>query len=194
MQPSPYALRAVPRTADPVTGPLTRNLTRLLDRWGMVAAIYDLSGRLRLKTDHWMRAFGASAARHESAAARHAERVGATHAGAAFAEEAWQSESGRHKFEMTLVTPEAATAFAVVRATRIAAAAAPEIIEGLTPRQHDIARRLALGASNREIARELGISENTVRRHVEQVLHRLGVVRRGQVAARLAGQAEPHAA
>jgi DNA-binding NarL/FixJ family response regulator len=53
----------------------------------------------------------------------------------------------------------------------------------LTPREADVARLLALGKSNAEIAAALGISEHTGRRHTEQVLAKLGVRSRAAVAA-----------
>jgi DNA-binding CsgD family transcriptional regulator len=45
----------------------------------------------------------------------------------------------------------------------------------LTPRQHDLLRLLAAGHTNSQIARRLGISEGTVRTHLENIYHRLGV-------------------
>lgn len=51
----------------------------------------------------------------------------------------------------------------------------------LTPRQAEVLARLAAGRTNGGIAADLGISPNTVARHVEQVYARLGV--RTRVAA-----------
>jgi DNA-binding CsgD family transcriptional regulator len=45
----------------------------------------------------------------------------------------------------------------------------------LTPRQNDLLRLLAAGHSNAQIARRLGISEGTVRTHLENIYERLGV-------------------
>lgn len=45
----------------------------------------------------------------------------------------------------------------------------------LTPRQRDVLDQLALGHSNKLIARELGVAENTVRVHVAAILDYLGV-------------------
>lgn len=47
--------------------------------------------------------------------------------------------------------------------------------ERLTPRQAEILRLAQLGLSNREISRGLGISEATVRKHLENAYARLGV-------------------
>lgn len=45
----------------------------------------------------------------------------------------------------------------------------------LTPRQHDVLRRLAAGDSTERIAADLGISIETVRNHIRAILHRLEV-------------------
>lgn len=51
---------------------------------------------------------------------------------------------------------------------------------GLSPRELDILERLATGESNKEIARGLGISPNTVKTHVARVYEKLAVQRRVQ--------------
>ena len=51
---------------------------------------------------------------------------------------------------------------------------------GLSPRELDILDRLAAGESNKEIARRLGISPNTVKTHVARVYEKLAVQRRVQ--------------
>ena len=62
------------------------------------------------------------------------------------------------------------------------AAGAPSAIEQLSPRERDILRGIARGASNKEIARELGIAETTVKIHVQHVLRKLDVSSRVQAA------------
>jgi len=52
----------------------------------------------------------------------------------------------------------------------------------LSPRERDILRGIARGASNKEIAAELGIAETTVKIHVQHVLRKLGVSTRVQAA------------
>jgi DNA-binding CsgD family transcriptional regulator len=51
---------------------------------------------------------------------------------------------------------------------------------GLSPREVDVLERLAAGESNKEIARRLGISPNTVKTHVARVYEKLDVQRRVQ--------------
>jgi DNA-binding CsgD family transcriptional regulator len=55
----------------------------------------------------------------------------------------------------------------------------------LTPRQWEVLRRVATGASNTQIARDLGLSEATVRKHLENVFLRLGVQSRTEAVARV---------
>ena len=51
----------------------------------------------------------------------------------------------------------------------------------LTPREEEVAARLAKGASNSEIASELRVSRETVKAHVRHVLSKLGVMSRRDV-------------
>ncbi|HSN32972.1 MAG TPA: response regulator [Ideonella sp.] len=62
------------------------------------------------------------------------------------------------------------------------AASAPSPVELLSPRERQILRGIARGASNKEIARELGIAETTVKIHVQHVLRKLDVSSRVQAA------------
>lgn len=50
----------------------------------------------------------------------------------------------------------------------------------LTPRQMEVLRSMARGKSNKEIARELGISGETVKVHISAILRRLGCASRTQ--------------
>ncbi|MFP1627849.1 helix-turn-helix transcriptional regulator [Streptomyces sp. 5K101] len=54
---------------------------------------------------------------------------------------------------------------------------------GLTPREHDVLRLVAVGHSNRRIAEELYISPKTASVHVSHILAKLGVSGRGEAAA-----------
>jgi DNA-binding CsgD family transcriptional regulator len=55
----------------------------------------------------------------------------------------------------------------------------------LTPRQWEVLRQVATGASNTQIARTLGLSDATVRKHLENVFLRLGVRSRTEALARV---------
>ena len=59
-----------------------------------------------------------------------------------------------------------------------------EFIEALTPRELDVLRLVATGASNRDIALELCLALNTVKRHVNNIFSKLGVTGRTHAAAR----------
>lgn len=59
---------------------------------------------------------------------------------------------------------------------------ATTLLENLSPRERDILRGIARGASNKEIGRELGIAETTVKIHVQHVLRKLDVSTRVQAA------------
>jgi DNA-binding CsgD family transcriptional regulator len=55
----------------------------------------------------------------------------------------------------------------------------------LTPRQWEVLRQVATGASNTQIARTLGLSDATVRKHLENVFLRLDVQSRTEALARV---------
>jgi DNA-binding CsgD family transcriptional regulator len=56
----------------------------------------------------------------------------------------------------------------------------------LTPRQLELLRRVAVGDTNRQVARDLGLSEGTVRKHLEHIYARLGVHSRTEAVAQIA--------
>jgi len=60
--------------------------------------------------------------------------------------------------------------------------AASDVDVSLTRRENDVLKRLAAGESNKEIAETLEISQETVKEHVQNILRKLGVVDRTQVA------------
>ena len=54
---------------------------------------------------------------------------------------------------------------------------------GLTPREVEVLRLVASGKTNRAIAKELGLSEKTVARHVHNSLTKIGVPSRAAATA-----------
>lgn len=62
------------------------------------------------------------------------------------------------------------------------AGGAPFSTPPLSPREEDVLREIARGASNKEIARTLDIAETTVKIHVQHILRKLGLTSRVQAA------------
>jgi DNA-binding NarL/FixJ family response regulator len=58
----------------------------------------------------------------------------------------------------------------------------PEPVEPLTPREREVLAQLGRGASNKEIAYGLSITERTARTHVSNILGKLGLTSRTQAA------------
>jgi two-component system, NarL family, nitrate/nitrite response regulator NarL len=73
-----------------------------------------------------------------------------------------------------------------------AAAPAPAVdsdpIHSLSPREREILGLIARGASNKEVARDLGIAETTVKIHVQHILRKLNLGSRVQAAVYLAAR------
>lgn len=64
----------------------------------------------------------------------------------------------------------------------------------LTPRQWEILQCVSTGASNAQVARQLGTSQAPVRKHLENIFQRLDVLSRTEAVARVTmflGDAEP---
>ena len=85
------------------------------------------------------------------------------------------------------MTGKLVTAFQSLQpeAAGAAAAAAPpptDPLASLSPREQQILAEIALGASNKEIARTLAIAETTVKIHVQHILRKLGLSSRVQAA------------
>ena len=64
---------------------------------------------------------------------------------------------------------------------------APGMVAPLSPREHEVLTLLAAGHPNREIADELFITVDTVKRHISHVFDKLGVGNRTQAVARARG-------
>jgi DNA-binding NarL/FixJ family response regulator len=75
-----------------------------------------------------------------------------------------------------------APAVATMLVEQLAAGDEPRERDELTPREHDVLAQLARGRANKVIARELGVSERTVKTHVSNILGKLGLTDRTQAA------------
>jgi two-component system nitrate/nitrite response regulator NarL len=84
----------------------------------------------------------------------------------------------------TIVAPELAAVLARVVQGDVDEFAAKETnpFDELTPREHEILCLLAEGQSNKVIARNLGISDGTVKLHVKAILRKLNVHSRVEAA------------
>ncbi len=83
----------------------------------------------------------------------------------------------------TIVAPTLAPTLAkVVQGHTIGASDEENPFEGLTPRETEILGLLAEGQSNKVIARNLGISDGTVKLHVKAILRKLKVHSRVEAA------------
>jgi DNA-binding NarL/FixJ family response regulator len=65
-----------------------------------------------------------------------------------------------------------------------APATAPEDEEPLTEREKDVLAHVAAGKGNREIARQMGLAEGTVKNHVSTILAKLHLRSRTELAIR----------
>lgn len=59
------------------------------------------------------------------------------------------------------------------------------VLDALSPREAEVAQAVAAGRSNKEVARELGVTERTVKAHLGAVFEKLGVRDRLQLALRI---------
>ena len=67
-------------------------------------------------------------------------------------------------------------------AKHVASALTPRSTAALTTRETEVLRLIAAGATNREIAARLYLSEGTVKNHISRILNRLGLRDRTQAA------------
>jgi two-component system nitrate/nitrite response regulator NarL len=68
------------------------------------------------------------------------------------------------------------------------ASPAPDPIHSLSPREREILDHVARGASNKEVARALGIAETTVKIHMQHILRKLNLSSRVQAAVYVTGR------
>ncbi|MGW7198055.1 LuxR C-terminal-related transcriptional regulator [Streptomyces chryseus] len=87
------------------------------------------------------------------------------------------------RLEVDAVPGWGTTVTAVVPLATPDAPASADPLRALGARELQVLARLALGHRNRAIARELHISESTVKFHVAKILTKLGVASRGEAAA-----------
>jgi DNA-binding CsgD family transcriptional regulator len=86
-------------------------------------------------------------------------------------------EAARDVFDQLGAAPDAA------RVEAHAAPAAPADTHGLSPREVEVLRLVAVGKTNREIASILVVSEHTVARHVQNIFAKVGVSSRTAAGA-----------
>jgi DNA-binding NarL/FixJ family response regulator len=72
------------------------------------------------------------------------------------------------------------------------ASAAPDPLAGLTLQERRILPLIAEGKVNREIAAELSLSEHTVKTYISNVLQKLHMTRRSELAAFVSRLEAPH--
>lgn len=84
----------------------------------------------------------------------------------------------RDRAVLTLLRPHL---FEIYRRRRAARSDRPD----LTPRQRQLLALVAAGHTNRQIGRQLGVSEATARKHLENIYERLGVHSRAAAVARV---------
>jgi DNA-binding NarL/FixJ family response regulator len=80
------------------------------------------------------------------------------------------------------ITP--ATAARIIRHLSTLASADGSDFEQLTPRELEVLRLVTAGRRNKEIAADLGISENTAKYHLRNILEKLHAESRTELAAR----------
>lgn len=165
---------------------LTRHrahLLQVMDELDQALAVYDASGRLLHRTPRMVAELSCNVAGEVLAAHVEAART-ATHgpryiSGAGF----------RCRIRAFRYTPPGAETLNVVVLERhMPAARSDEQLRAdfcLTGAEIRVAREIASGKSNREVAVSLCISIHTAKRHTERVLQKMGVRTRAAVAAKL---------
>jgi DNA-binding NarL/FixJ family response regulator len=89
----------------------------------------------------------------------------------------WELEAARAVFDQLGAAPD------VARVDSLAASPAAAAAHGLSPRELQVLRLVARGATNKAIAAELVLSERTIDRHVSNIFAKLGVPSRAAATA-----------
>ncbi len=77
----------------------------------------------------------------------------------------------------------AVTGKVLQRLARLTAREDERAVEEISDREREVLALVARGFTNRQIAEDLVISENTARNHVSRILDKLGLSRRSEAAA-----------
>ena len=72
---------------------------------------------------------------------------------------------------------------AAMSASEVGGAEGPGLADRLSPRERQVLVRLASGASNKEIGRDLNLAEVTVKLHVRQILRKIKARNRSEAAS-----------
>jgi two-component system nitrate/nitrite response regulator NarL len=88
------------------------------------------------------------------------------------------------------MTGKLVSAYQALGSAPVAAPAAADGVQALSPREQQILAEIARGASNKEIARTLDIAEATVKIHVQHILRKLNLSSRVQAAVYLASRGQ----
>jgi LuxR family maltose regulon positive regulatory protein len=86
--------------------------------------------------------------------------------------------------EVATSGPDALVAAHATRVLELVDDDLPPLADPLTPRELDVLALLAAGRRNRDIADELLVSTDTVKKHVSQVLRKLSATNRTEAVAR----------
>ena len=96
--------------------------------------------------------------------------------------EAIRAAAGGHSFLQPSVTAKLINEFTRVTSGQPPAISSQPLVEPLSERELEVLQQVATGASNKEIAVELFITEGTVKNHLTNILGKLGVRDRTQAA------------
>ncbi|MCP4425381.1 MAG: response regulator transcription factor [Chloroflexi bacterium] len=96
--------------------------------------------------------------------------------------EAIRAAAGGQSFLQPSVAAKVISEFARVTSPQQPAPSAQPLVEPLSERELEVLQQVATGASNKEIAAQLFITEGTVKNHLTNILGKLGVRDRTQAA------------